>query len=115
MYFLNFFIPADKMDGMLVSVVFHHHQPWYIDRDGCFQFSSLFDNARNYKRHLDTITSNVHYRANYNLSPTLLRHWQVTAPRGYSVGPGIGNVDEQAENSSRLLRGYRETTAATSG
>lgn len=94
---------------MLVSVVFHHHQPWYIDRRGRFCFGWIFDHTVNYMRHLELVKSRD-TRLTYNLSPTLLRQWKIMSGGSWQVSPDVRQPDIsfQSARAAELLEGYRE-------
>lgn len=95
---------------MLVALVFHHHQPWYMDRKGNFEFRWIFDHTGNYMRHLKLVREKADLRLTYNLSPTLLRQWMLVSKGKYGLdlhGPEP-DMNRQKEQISELLAGYRE-------
>ncbi len=95
---------------MLVAVVFHHHQPWYMDMEGRFAFRWIFDHTRNYRRHLDILGDNEGMHITYNLSPTLLRQWKIISSGSYGLklDGSLPDMDEQRREVSALLDGYRK-------
>lgn len=95
---------------MLVAVVFHHHQPWYIDMEGRFAFGWIFDHTRNYQRHLGLIREKTDLRLTYNISPTLISQWKRIREGNASLRGGISVPDLGWQQSavSDLLSGYRE-------
>lgn len=98
------------LDDMLVSVVFHHHQPWYIDRKGNFDFRWIFDHTGNYMRHLELVRERPELRLTYNLSPTLLRQWMLvrSGKFGLDLHSPEPDMELQRAQISELLAGYME-------
>jgi alpha-amylase/alpha-mannosidase (GH57 family) len=95
-----------------VALVFHHHQPWYVDPTGTFRFPYVFTNAPRYAAHLTELEEHPGIRVTYNVQPTLLEQWYLSGKGFRLTGPGGTPQDHdpsspEARASRHLLAGYR--------
>ncbi len=105
-------LPADGVARLRVALVFHHHQPRYIDPERIFRLPYVFTNAPRYAAHLEELEEHPGIRVTFNLQPVLLEQWELSG-EGFGLIQADGNVMEhdrsspEAKASRALLTGYK--------
>lgn len=95
-----------------VALVFHHHQPWYLDPDGNVRHPWVFTNAARYRAHLEELEEHPSIHPTFNVQPVLLQQWALGG-KGFRYVHPDGTTEErdpssaEATGSRELLRGYR--------
>ncbi len=95
-----------------VALVFHHHQPWYLDPDGNVRHPWVFTNAARYRAHLEELEEHPSIRPTFNVQPVLLQQWALGG-KGFRYVHPDGTTEErdpssaEARGSREMLRGYR--------
>ncbi len=100
------------MTRLRVALVFHHHQPLYVDPEGSFRLPWVFTNAARYAAHLEELEEHPGIRVTFNVQPSLLEQWRLSGEGFRLFGP-TGMVQDhdrsspEATASRHLLAGYR--------
>ncbi len=103
-----------------MALVFHHHQPLYVDPGGSFRLPWVFTNATRYAAHLEELEEHPGIRVTFNVQPTLLEQWHLSSEGFRLVSPegAVQDYDRsspEATASRHLLASYRTLAQARRG
>jgi alpha-amylase/alpha-mannosidase (GH57 family) len=90
-----------QRDGISVSFVFHHHQPWYINPDENFiqPFAQSFGNL--YYQHLAAQYAYPDIHVTANLQPSLIEQWNQSL-NGYTIELPTGETQYIPSDSAEV-------------